>query len=115
MEECLVCYKEINPTMSPGLKNEFCGHWHCERCTSILSDHCSICNRYMLNIKRICTSCRVQKVVFQSRECIECYDLCCVSCGIKEYCCRYSANEFCIHVSCLNCAINRYNIDFDKV
>ena len=50
MEECLVCYKEINKIRDCGLEL-LCGHWHCEKCTNILAEHCSICDRSTLNIQ----------------------------------------------------------------
>ena len=56
--ECLVCYAPVSKTLCPGLQMQ-CGHWHCEPCTDLLAEHCSICKRSMLNVERPCILRRV--------------------------------------------------------
>ena len=103
METCLVCYKEINKVRDCGLEL-LCGHWHCEKCTNILAEHCSICDRSTLNKQFPCRMCGNSIKMFQSRVCQSCENLCCTNCGTKDYCCFWPEfNEHCDHVVCSNC------------
>ena len=100
MEECIVCYASIDPTMSPGLKMRCCGKYQCERCQNILAEHCSICHRETINNKIPCEKCGIPVQMFESRCCVKCENLCCVNCSEPTYCCRLGRDIDCVHCAC---------------
>ena len=103
--ECLVCYAPVSKTLCPGLQMQ-CGHWHCEPCTDLLAEHCSICNRSMLNIERPCISCARSVKMFETRVCENeaCGVVCCKYCSVARHCCDFGGDRTCTHSVCSRCA-----------
>ena len=102
---CLVCFKEVNMAIFPGLKCNKCTKYQCETCLNIMGGNCSICDRSNTNRERSCNNCGEPIRTFQSRVCEVCQGLCCVGCSDKEDCCVSSSTNqtICIHCVCSNC------------
>ena len=109
-ETCLVCHSDINVTMSPGLQQSGCGHWHCELCFNTLAEQCSICHREVLNKRIPCENCSRPTVMYQSRCCESCERLCCTSCSTASNCC----SQGCVHAICDRCPTEANAIEEDS-
>ena len=102
MTSCVVCFKQIN--RFPGLYNSCCGIWLCETCKyNVLSEHCPICDRGVLNVEHPCHSCLAPTKMFQSRECKTCSQSCCIQCSTSSNCCVSGLSTICTHVFCQDC------------
>jgi hypothetical protein len=103
--ECLVCYAPVNKTLYPGLQLQ-CGHWHCEACTNLLAEHCSICHRGVLNLEDPCSSCSRPVKMFEIRVCENeaCGRFCCQYCSVAQHCCSFGDDRTCTHSVCSRCA-----------
>ena len=105
---CLVCHEGIDVKLpcSAGLKT-WCGHWHCEPCMTLLGRHCSVCDRDVLNRPVPCQTCGTLAKMYQTRSCIGCGQLCCVSCARPEHCCFKDGEAFCSCCTCPTCVTRR--------
>ena len=83
---CLVCHTKVH-LRDLGLKLQCCGNYQCEECMSILAEHCSICDRTLLNMVIPCENCGRGTKMYQSRACSSCeMTLHCVSCEDTAIC-----------------------------
>ena len=104
-EACLVCHNLINIRRDPGLQMT-CGHWQCEGCSELLAEHCSICHREDLNRSLPCPMCEHHVLMYQTRTCVDCEQLCCVHCTERTFCCIRNpedSHDYCYHARCVDC------------
>ena len=84
--QCLVCHNTVR-MCDLGLKLQCCGNYQCEACMNILAEHCSICDRTLLNMVIPCGNCGLGTKMYQSRACSSCeMTLHCVRCEDTAIC-----------------------------